>query len=72
MHVEYKVLLPDHDFTVGAQTGDAVTYNGPTYIAIRSGKHTGSSAFHYLTDMKRVRSLPEFEGSFTNPIKNNL
>ena len=76
-----KVLLPDHDFTVGAQhklipsviavmeilpkklTGDAVTYNGPTYIATRSGKHTGSSAFHHLTDMKRVRSLTEFEGS---------
>ena len=54
MHLEYKVLLPDHDFTVGAQhklipsvigvmeilpkklTGDAVTYNDPTYIAIRS------------------------------------
>ena len=50
------------------KTGDAVTYNGPTYIAIRSGKHTGSSEFHHLTDMKRVRSLPEFEGSFTNSI----
>ena len=76
-----KVLLPDHDFTVGARhklipsviavmeilpknlTGDAVTCNGPTYIATRSGKPTGSSAFHHLTDTKRVRSLTEFEGS---------
>ena len=80
MHLEYKVLLPDHDFTVGALhklipsvigvmeilpkklTGDAVTYNGPTYIAIRSGKHTGSSAFHYLTD---IFVLYCFRGNFS-------
>ena len=47
-------------------TGDAVSYNDPTYIAIRSAKHTGSSAFHHLIDMKRIRSLPEFEPSFKN------
>ena len=44
--------------------GDAVTYSGPTYYAIRSGKHSGSSA--YLQDMKRIRSLDVFNGSFNN------
>ena len=29
-------------------TNDAVSYSGPTYIAIRSAKHSGSSAFHHL------------------------
>ena len=42
---------------------NAVT-SGPTYIAIRSAKHTGSSAYSHLQDMKRIRSLPEFAESF--------
>ena len=45
-------------------TNDGVTYSSPTYIAIRSAKHSGSSAFHHLQDMNRARSLPEFTGSF--------
>ena len=47
-------------------TIDAVSYLGPTYIAIRSIKHSGSSAFHHLHDMNRARSLPEFPESFQN------
>ena len=45
---------------------NAVTYSGPTYCAIRSAKHTGSSAYHHLQDMKRIRSLHIFDGSFKN------
>ena len=47
-------------------TNDAVSYSGPTYIAIRSAKHSGSSAFHHLRDMSRAYSLPEFTESFQN------
>ena len=46
--------------------GDAVTYFGPTYCAIRSAKHSGSSAYHRLQDMKRIQSLDIFDGSFKN------
>ena len=47
---------------------EAVIYSGPTYIAVRSAKHLGSSAYNHLVDMKRVRVLPEFEKSFKNSI----
>ena len=47
-------------------SGDAVTYSGPTYCAIRSAKHSGSSAYHHLHDMKRIRSLDIFDDSFDN------
>ena len=47
-------------------TGDAVTYSGPTYCAIRSAKHSGSSAYHHLQHMKRIRLLDIFDGSFKN------
>ena len=47
-------------------TGDAVTYSGPMYCAIRSAKHSGSSAYHHLQDMKRIRLLDIFDGSFKN------
>ena len=53
-----KVRLPDHDFAVGTrhllvpsvmaqcQIGkDGVSYNGETYIAVRSSKHNNSSAY---------------------------
>ena len=44
-----------------------VTYSGPTYVAIRSAKHSSSTAEQHLIDMKRVSSLPEFqEDMFTN------
>ena len=77
MHMEYQVTLSDHDFVVGFKhklipsvivkskglTNDAVSYFGHTYIAIRSGKHSGSSASHHLCGMNKVRSLPKFPDS---------
>ena len=39
---------------------DAVSYSGSTYIAIRTAKHSASSAFHRLRNMNKVRSLPRF------------
>ena len=47
-------------------SGDAVTYSGPTYCAIQSEKHSGSSADPHLQDMKRIRSLDIFNDSFNN------
>ena len=47
-------------------SNDAVTYSGATYIGIRSAKHSGSSAFSHLQDMRRIRSPPEFRSSFQN------
>ena len=35
----------------------AVIYSGPTYIAIRSAKHSGLSAGHHLRDIKRASSF---------------
>ena len=45
-------------------TSDALSYSGPTCIAIRSAKHSSSSAFHHFCDMNKVRSLPEFNDHF--------
>lgn len=45
-------------------TIDAESYPGPTYIAIRSAKHSVFLAFHHLRDMNRVHSLPELTDSF--------
>ena len=42
----------------------AVTFSGPTYVAIRSAKHFGSSAFQHLHNIKQVTYLPEFGNSF--------
>ena len=39
---------------------EAVTYSGPTYIAIRSGKHASSSAFAHGLDFERLLQLEEF------------
>lgn len=44
-------------------TGDAndVTYSGPTFISIRSGKHDSSNASTHAWDFRRILELPEFE-----------
>ncbi|KAI9555887.1 hypothetical protein GHT06_018404 [Daphnia sinensis] len=39
----------------------AVGYSGPTYIAVRSGKHSSSTAFAHGFDFERLLELPEFE-----------
>ena len=40
---------------------EAVSYSGPTYIAIRSGKHSSSSAFAHALDFERLLELEEFD-----------
>lgn len=39
----------------------AVSYSGPTYIAIRSGKHSSSNASTHALDFKKLTSLKEFQ-----------
>lgn len=39
---------------------EAVSYSGPTYIAIRSGKHSSSNAKSHGMDFDRLLQLPEF------------
>ena len=68
MHLEYNVFLPDHNFpilkqqklihcvyaTCNRQKNDlTISYNGPTYIAIRSGKHDKSSAVSHHEDVQK-------------------
>jgi len=80
MHLEYKVRLPDHDWSVGSRhkltpsvyaavevkdncmgQKEAVTYSGPTYIAIRSCKHSSSTASTHAKDLDKLYSLPDFD-----------
>ncbi|KAJ8949395.1 hypothetical protein NQ318_007493 [Aromia moschata] len=79
MHIEYKVSLPDHDFTIAARhklirsvyalcevkpnemgRPEAVSYSGPTYIAIRSGKHSSSTATSHAQDLDTLLTLEPF------------
>jgi len=39
----------------------AVTYSGPTFIAIRSGKHSSSTALSHAADFNRLMIIPEFD-----------
>lgn len=68
MHVTYRVQLPDHDFpaasglkltpSVYAQCNvnsfDGVSYNGPTFIKVRSAKHTQSCAANHFSDLMEM------------------
>ncbi|KAL4705432.1 hypothetical protein ACJJTC_002190 [Scirpophaga incertulas] len=47
---------------------DAVTYSGPTYIAIRSGKHSSSTAKTHHSDFNRILQLPEFADFASKPV----
>ena len=74
MHVEYKVKLPDHDFPIGKRhklipsiyaacmkkDDGELCYSGPTYAAVRSGKHDTSSAGSHSEDFDRLVNLTEF------------
>lgn len=40
---------------------EAVGYSGPTYIAIRSGKHSSSTAFSHALDFEKLFELKEFD-----------
>ena len=68
MHLEYKLSLPDHDFPIGKshklkkvcascnrrKENDGIGYGGPTYIAIRSGKHDESCAASHKEDFQNI------------------
>jgi hypothetical protein len=45
---------------------EAVSYSGPTYISIRSGKHASSTAFSHAADFQRLLQRPEFESLTKN------
>lgn len=45
----------------GVGQPDDVTYSGPTYVAIRSGKHCSSSAETHAVDLKTLVDLPAFQ-----------
>jgi hypothetical protein len=42
----------------------AITYSGPTYVAIRSGKHDSSTAYSHGADLIQMAEMEEMEGSF--------
>lgn len=42
----------------------AVTYSGPTYIAVRSGKHSSSTASTHAQDLKKLFELDGFKEIF--------
>ena len=70
MNMQVPVRLPDHDFSVGPrhllcpsvialclpdpQTGK-IGHSGKTYVAIRSAKHNGSTAFTHQADLVKFR-----------------
>ena len=72
--VQDYIIAPQHKLTLSIIgdmrvqgkdfSGDAVTYSGPTYCATQSAKHSGSSAYHHLQDIKCIRSLDIFNDSF--------
>lgn len=57
----YAGIKIDRD---GEGRPETVSFSGPTYVGIRSGKHCSSSAETHATDLERLIHLPEFE-SFT-------
>lgn len=38
-----------------------ITYSGPTYVAIRSGKHSSSNASTHAFDLRHLFELAEFD-----------
>ncbi|GBN23433.1 hypothetical protein AVEN_219086-1 [Araneus ventricosus] len=40
---------------------EAIGHSSPTYVAIRSGKYTTSTAYSYGLDFERLLELPEFD-----------
>ena len=59
-------VIVDMQITENGFSGDAVTNSGPTYCSIRSGNHSGSSAYHHLQNMRHIWLLDIFDGSFKN------
>ena len=92
MHVNYEIILPDHDFAKAAKhkltpfvhpacemkshsskADPEITYSGPTYIAIRSGKYDSSTAhthcryIDHLLDLEEIKEIVE-SGNSVKPI----
>ena len=76
MHLDYQVTLPDHDFPIGEKhklipsvyaaclmKDGKVGFNGPTYMAIRSAKHDGSTAKTHAADFVRLTELESFKSA---------
>lgn len=70
MHLQYRVQLPDHDWVVAERhkltpsvyagldlSKGTVSYSGPTYIAVRSGKHDSSTASTHAFDFEKLVNL---------------
>lgn len=59
-------LIPSVYAGITIKTGEfgnrgAVTYSGPTFIAIRSGKHCSSTALSHAADFKKLLTLKDFD-----------
>ncbi|XP_065667833.1 uncharacterized protein LOC124808903 isoform X1 [Hydra vulgaris] len=52
----------------GLGKSDAVSHSGPTYVAIRSGKHSSSTAYAHGLDFERLLTLPEFDSITKDPL----
>ena len=72
MNMRVRVRLPDHDFeswksssphTLSAGCvshhpgGGELSYTGPTYVAIRSSKHNGSTTFSHNEDLEKFMKM---------------
>jgi hypothetical protein len=70
MHLEYKVILPDHDLVIALRhklipsvyaacviKDGCLGYSGPTLIAIRSGKHDNSTVETHRFDFETLTVL---------------
>ena len=71
---------PHHKLTPSVYTGiviknncmgqkEAVTHSGSTYIAIRSGKHSSSTASTHAIDFQRLIDLDEFQPILKQSLK---
>ena len=81
MHLEYKVMLPDHDFPIGEKhklvpsvyvaclKKDGEVSYSPTFISIMSGKHDKSCAETHHDDFERILQLEEFQDAALTPNK---
>ncbi|CAH0563025.1 unnamed protein product [Brassicogethes aeneus] len=45
---------------------EAITYSGPTYVAVRSGKHSSSTALSHSVDFNRLATLDTFKEIMRN------
>lgn len=85
MHMQYRIRLPDHDWVVAerhklipsvyARCGfinGKVSYQGPTFVCIRSGKHDKSESqthcydFEELLKLEVVLKLKKYHAVFKN------